>query len=651
MESEIPPLPAAALAGPLSPETETSPTYPGVIMPSTLAGMDLESPGDTGTAMENPELTSGENRGLLYVGDQQAINGLLLDLPCDRQDVSSRYQIITSTPERVQDPEDLEFLRKKGCLSLPAASICQELISRYFHLVHPFIPVIHTSRFFEDFTKPRLEAANLLVLWSVFFAAASFVDAHIIKKAGYASRKDMKLAMYRRAKYIFDSDVEKDKVKVVQSALLLSFFYTDTQDRATAWHAWQWTGTAITLCQTMGLHRDLDAMGPETHFQRDQVSLFRRIWWSCFVCDRWLSLSHGWPMRIQLEFCDTPFPVPEDVYKELHALPNSITEKYFSPDHRTLATLWVNFVRLSKALGNTIQNFYSLQGSLPGLQVVKRCESEILECDTNGAEGGTTDDIVAFHAYDLKMFREASIIALYRPYIQRNSYQSRQPTSQALQALSRTKVKAAAAQINVTLERLVDLDKVKWLKPLSLAAIFPAIQIHLVEMTLPTTPILKTLSAHKFQLCMMVLSELRDNYWGAAVAYRLFEKAQADLHGSSPNQPTGSDVNSDLVGSNHENESTGCTVPTPSSSLLGDCQPDLRDTRKPPLSDSLPDPVDFFSDEFASGLMSNIDEYARSEAANILEPGYGSYKVDMGIDPSQLEFRNPKQADLLGSET
>lgn len=108
-----------------------------------------------------------------------------------------------------------------------------------------------------------------------------FVDANTIKRAGYTSRKDMELAVHRRAKvqlcgslsfgiwvlvtglpqYIFDSDPEKDKVKVVQSALLLAFFYTDTQDRATAWRAWQWTGTAITLpdyrspLQPRGYHR------------------------------------------------------------------------------------------------------------------------------------------------------------------------------------------------------------------------------------------------------------------------------------------------------------------------------------------------------------------------------------------------------------
>ncbi|OAL25743.1 hypothetical protein AYO22_04732 [Fonsecaea multimorphosa] len=590
-------LAAAAPATVSSTDTESSPTYPGVTVPCISAETDPESPRDTSLETESTELKRCDSRGLLYV-----------DLSCNGQEALSRNQVVSPVPEEIQDPEDLEFLRKKGCLSLPTESICQELVSRYFQLVHPFIPVVNTNQFFEDFNGHRHKSCTLLLLWSMFFAVASFVDAQTVKRAGYASRKDMKSTLYRRAKYIFDSNLEKDKVKVVQSALLLAFFYTDTQDRATAWHAWQWTGTAITLCQTMGLHRDLDARTPDIRFQRDQIRLFRRIWWSCFVCDRWLSLSHGWPMRIHLDFCDTPFPEAEDVYKEIHDLPTPLTEKYFSPDQKALATLWVTFVRLSKTLGDIVQTFYNLQGTLPCLPVVKKYESEIIRWDTSGTVGGVTDDIVAFHAYDLKMFREASIIALYRPYIQQESYRSRQPNAQALQALSRTKVKAAAAQINVTLERLVDLDQVKWLKPLSLAALFPAIQIHLVEMTLPTTPILKTLSSHKFQLCMMVLSELRDNYWGAAAAYRLFEKAQEDLHESPQAQRPGSVAISHSTSENHENISIRGIALTPGSSLSEDSGPGLRDTTQFPLGDSLPDPVDFFSDDFVAGLMSNIDE-------------------------------------------
>jgi len=66
----------------------------------------------------------------------------------------------------------------------------------------------------------------------------------------------------------------------------------------------------------------------------------------------------------------------------------------------------------------------------------------------------------------LKLHR-AAIIVLYRPYIQQRTHQAPHAEEPSLQALSRTKVKTAATQIRLTLERLIDSDMIKWLEPVS----------------------------------------------------------------------------------------------------------------------------------------------------------------------------------------
>ena len=208
-------------------------------------------------------------------------------------------------------------------------------------------------------------------------------------------------AKYIRLQYLYDSDFEEDKVAVIQSAVLLAFFYTDTEDRTGAWH---WTGTAISLCQSIGFHRDLEAVTPKDHFTKDKLSLFRRIWWSCFVRDRWLSLGFGRPMKVQLEDCDIPMPNVEDVTMELTVLPSSIIEKYLSANQNRLAELWIKFVKLSKALGSMIQVFYRLQRSMPDIDYVQKCENEILRCDPNGAGKDDTDPTTTFHTYHLQLF-------------------------------------------------------------------------------------------------------------------------------------------------------------------------------------------------------------------------------------------------------
>lgn len=111
-------------------------------------------------------------------------------------------------------------------------------------------------------------------------------------------------------------------------------------------------------------------------------------------------------MRIQLHNCGTPMPTVEDVTMDLKDLPSSIIEKYLSANQHALATLWINFVGLSKALGNTIRNFYSLQRCLPDIEDVKRYENEIFQYDSAGAGNDDADHITVFHMYDLRMFRE-----------------------------------------------------------------------------------------------------------------------------------------------------------------------------------------------------------------------------------------------------
>ena len=62
-------------------------------------------------------------------------------------------------------------------------------------------------------------------------------------------------------------------------------------------------------------------------------------------------------------------------------------------------------------------------------------------------------------------------------------------------------------------------------KQISITTLIPAMQMHLIEVASPT-PLFRRFGNHKFQLCMMVLSELRSTYWGADAVYKLFEHAQ-----------------------------------------------------------------------------------------------------------------------------
>lgn len=113
--------------------------------------------------------------------------------------------------------EDLDFLRKKGCFSLPDPDVRQALLRTYFHHVHPFLPMVNSSQFIMEYENCDPKRVHFLLLWSMFLAAANvsigavtsltylinttkFIDNSTLVQAGYNSRKAMKESIYRRAK-------------------------------------------------------------------------------------------------------------------------------------------------------------------------------------------------------------------------------------------------------------------------------------------------------------------------------------------------------------------------------------------------------------------------------------------------------------------
>jgi hypothetical protein len=197
-------------------------------------------------------------------------------------DVPERCFDVPSTAESALATEDLEYLKAKGCFDLPAES--KELIEAYFLYVHPAFPVIEASMFLRNYETHGIEGINLLLLWSVFSVSASYVDL--------SPQKAFKKVYAHRAKLLFDLTEEKDKVVLVQSALLLSFWFEDGEDVKQSWY---WSGIAISVAQTLGLHRETESSPSDQMLQR---SARRLIWQCCIYRDVWLAFGMGRPRRI-----------------------------------------------------------------------------------------------------------------------------------------------------------------------------------------------------------------------------------------------------------------------------------------------------------------------------------------------------------------
>ncbi|PVH96749.1 hypothetical protein DM02DRAFT_674604 [Periconia macrospinosa] len=210
----------------------------------------------------------------IFVGDGGY--GAILDSTAKLHEL---HFYIPAAAEKSLATEDLQYLKVKGCFTLPPESA--DLITAYFRFVHPMFPVIDGASFLSQYNLYGFKGVNLLLLWSIFSVSVSYVPN--------LQKKKCKEEYTNRAKLLFDLTHENDKTVLIQSALLLSFWFADTEDVK---HSWYWTSVAFGIAQTLGLYREF------------RSALWRTIWKCCQFRDVWLAFGMGRPLRINIADCD-----------------------------------------------------------------------------------------------------------------------------------------------------------------------------------------------------------------------------------------------------------------------------------------------------------------------------------------------------------
>ncbi|CAI6341044.1 unnamed protein product [Periconia digitata] len=247
---------------------------------------------------------------------------------------NERHFHVPVPAENTLAPEDLQYLKLKGCFTLPPES--SELITAYFRFVHPIFPVIDGTSFLHEYNAHGVSGVNLLLLWSMFSVSASFIPT--------LDRKQCKVKYSYRAKLLFDLSEERDKIVLIQSALLLSFWFADFEDVKQSWY---WTGVAFAIGQTLGMHRDAKQVLGTTGSERSSA-LWRIVWKCCMIRDVWLAFTMGRPIRINSADCD-PFPRedPSIHFKDLtlHG------EVLYTPEEAVkIGRLWQSFCTAADVL-------------------------------------------------------------------------------------------------------------------------------------------------------------------------------------------------------------------------------------------------------------------------------------------------------------
>ncbi|KAF5634684.1 cutinase transcription factor 1 beta [Fusarium sp. NRRL 52700] len=308
-------------------------------------------------------------------------------------------------------PHQVEYMRSEGALTTLPADVCDDMIWAYFKHVHFFLPIVDAQGFLNDYHEQGPHEKHDLLFWSMMLAATNFADTGLLRRSGFPSRKAMKTSMYERAKKslqcLYDLDRATEKLKLIQSVMLLSFWYTDPQDHTGAWY---WIGIAISLAQGIGLHRNPRSSGRARQIHPQEQALRRRIWWSCVVRDRWVSLAKGRPMRIHSEDCDLPFPTSQDVLQELDSVADDAKRRFIPADSAALTSLWLRLVRISDVLGGILRLHYRVSGPDPTMDDIDKYAQQVESLSaTNSGIMDEWGDALSIHAYQIDLFYQSVI--------------------------------------------------------------------------------------------------------------------------------------------------------------------------------------------------------------------------------------------------
>ncbi|KAL3463604.1 fungal-specific transcription factor domain-containing protein [Aspergillus heterothallicus] len=195
--------------------------------------------------------------------------------------------------------EDVQFLASKGVFTFPDTKLRNELLKTFVHHVHPYLPVLDLPIFLEAIANNDGHIrVSLLLFHAVMFSSVAFVDPKHIQRAGYTSRRAARQEFYRKARLLYDLDVEHDRIVIIQSVLLMTYWHETPDDPKDFRH---WLEIAMSQATMVAFPNTSEWASEGT-----RRSLWKRIWWCMYTRDRLNALN----LRRAPIISDTDFTVP-----------------------------------------------------------------------------------------------------------------------------------------------------------------------------------------------------------------------------------------------------------------------------------------------------------------------------------------------------
>jgi len=457
---------------------------------------------------------------------------------------SNNFRIFPTSPGKAPLPafiiplsdrllsEDVEYLVHKGAFTVPDHELQVEIFKAYMFSVHPFMPMLDSRTVTQALLSPHENGSpqvSLLLFQAIMFAGLHSLSLNVVNLLGFGSVKQAREVFFHRARLLYEFDVEPDSSAVLQSLILMSLWYTSGDQKQT----WHWLGLACDVARTMGLHRE----PTKRHFS-DQTRRFRRrLWWSMYVRDRWLSLGTRRPLRIRDDEFDVAMLTIDDF--DLEAADQRSDYGHFVAsvdERRTLALQCIQLCRLCVSIGHIMRSQYTILSSadIPhSIMVVPKregpCTDELHQCDQELNEwfqalckSGSKQDLggnqrakhscSAFHWTVLNLTYWTAMNVLHRAQAVRHTSNSAE--AQNVQKSSLVKAKDAARRLTKLSQDMLRLDRIRFVGLIGVTSLIASSLTHMLDVNAADEDV-RDASQYRLAQSLEVLQRLSSIYASA----------------------------------------------------------------------------------------------------------------------------------------
>ncbi|KAI9229366.1 MAG: fungal-specific transcription factor domain-containing protein [Piptocephalis tieghemiana] len=227
------------------------------------------------------------------------------------------FALIEHMPATVSSSLPKEILPEDASSNgLPPLDVTLSLLDTYFETCQP-LDFIHRSSTLKAVKEGHLSSGLLFSLLAVAVRRSSLSN-----QAGAADH------FADRARSFIDCSVAS--LDTIRALMNLTFHEIS---KAGVRQAWLYEGIAIRMAQDLGLHRLDDVNHPEVHNRAPawaSLESRRRLWWVCFLFDRFAGAASGRPLAADDRDCQVRLPGDERAWREDRA--SSYMAPMFDPE-------------------------------------------------------------------------------------------------------------------------------------------------------------------------------------------------------------------------------------------------------------------------------------------------------------------------------